>query len=659
MIKKMTAGLPKMFCLFLIFVTTSSICSGHGDAPPIPSAPPVPARSKIIEVFPPRWSWVHWWEANRDDYLETIRQDMGRQKPDQKVIDGYRANAVEALLATMESPHWQARAAAALALGRMQEQDALDALKKLVRKDRTESARVVAIVAIGLLDSPEAQKFLLAHSSKTTADKDAAIVALGLLSKPNGKAVSALQQVMGGQPTAQATMAAWALRYSSDPRNSGYLTRVLTQTESPWLASEAIIALGRRGGVKGLADILLANPPAKQLPVWKSLRERKSRTQFLLKKLKKNQKGYEKAYKNYLKAYEEWQELTGRTSGPQTKRSPTKTQQFLVGLEQIYLSRLRASAAISLGNNRDPKATVALSKAIDERDDEFSDLYKGFALMSLGQRKEPKVVDILLKQAAPGRLGTFRKSRSKQKSPLRGYAVLALGLYARPKKTAQGPQLPPRYQQVRDFLVGRMTDRKDTEEVRSAAALALGLAGQSENIKAFQQFAGNIKRDKEIVRGYALLARGMLGDNNMIPVAKEFLAVKKDRRDTSGILARRAAVLGLGILGSQEGVPILVDAWDLNYYVNREAAIAFSLCKSYNVTDPLVELLNTSKKPLEQAFAARCLGELFASRRPRVLSRLITGSNYTVKNMRMIRFQALANEFLFTYLIPSFGRDWH
>ncbi len=127
--------------------------------------------------------------------------------------------------------------------------------------------------------------------------------------------------------------------------------------------------------------------------------------------------------------------------------------------------------------------------------------------------------------------------------------------------------------------------------------------------------------------------------------------------------AQRAAVLGLGVLGSEEAIPILIDAWGLSYYVNREVALSFSLLESYNVTEPLVKLLGESANPLEQAFAARCLGQLFTSTRPtpggpQKLNRLINGSNYTVKNMRMVRFQALANEFLFSYLIPSFGKDW-
>ena len=92
--------------------------------------------------------------------------------------------------------------------------------------------------------------------------------------------------------------------------------------------------------------------------------------------------------------------------------------------------------------------------------------------------------------------------------------------------------------------------------------------------------------------------------------------------------------------------------------MNREVAVAFALSEAYNVTEPLVKLLTGSRNPLEQAFAARCLGELFAAERPARLAWFINESNYTVKNERMLPYQTMANEFLFRYLIPMFGGQW-
>ncbi|MCK4627260.1 MAG: HEAT repeat domain-containing protein, partial [Phycisphaerae bacterium] len=124
----------KRFCLLLAILTATvipSLCYGHGNLPPQPPTPPIPpvALGGLKRVYPPRWSWLHWWEANRDPYLERIRQGRSGQKPDQKVIKHYRTQAVEALLEATKSDRWQARASAALALGRMAESGALDTLK--------------------------------------------------------------------------------------------------------------------------------------------------------------------------------------------------------------------------------------------------------------------------------------------------------------------------------------------------------------------------------------------------------------------------------------------------------------------------------------------------------------------------------------------------
>ena len=278
--------------------------------------------------------------------------------------------------------------------------------------------------------------------------------------------------------------------------------------------------------------------------------------------------------------------------------------------------------------------------------------------MSLGRRGDPQAAEALMALLNPKSRPGVRMSSDKLASPLRGFAAVALGLYARPIGTPQGPQDTAGYRKVCGKLAERMADRAEQLEVRTAAALALGLTGRTEILKLLHAAGKTIAVKEETLIGYTLLARGMLADGNIIEPAARFLALAGDREDPSGILARRAAVLGLGLLGRQEGIPVLTDAWHLSYHVNREVALALSLCQVHSVTGPLVKLLKESDELLAQAFAARCLGELFTAVRPQRLARLTNGSNYTIKNLEMNRFQVLATEFLFTYLIPSFGDDW-
>lgn len=388
------------------------------------------------------------------------------------------------------------------------------------------------------------------------------------------------------------------------------------------------------------------------------LAERHSKLVRLANALQAAQMLYDKAYDQYVEEYRKWQEKNPNAPGPKPKPEKLLPAQIVLGVERIYQGRLRASAAAALGRIDHDQSRRALRQALAQGDDDYSDLHKGFAIMSLGQLGDPQALGLLAGLLRPTRDGRIRKTSAKLKSPLRGYAALALGLYARPVRTPQGLQDRPEYDNVCRALAERLADGNETMEVRSAAALALGLTGRSENLRLLQPASGTIQPQEEVLAGYVLLARGMLGDKNILSPAKRFLAVANDRLDTSGMLARRAAVLGLGVLGNEQGIPTLIDAWWLSYYVNREVPLAFSLCEAHAVTPALIAMVKNSKNGEEQAYAARCLGELLARARPRRLSRLIAGSNYAMKNLRMIRFQSLANEFLFVYLIPCFGEDW-
>jgi HEAT repeat protein len=330
-----------------------------------------------------------------------------------------------------------------------------------------------------------------------------------------------------------------------------------------------------------------------------------------------------------------------------------------VGIEQIYVASLRASAAIALRKFRTPGAAEALVASLAIRDDGYVELFKAFAIMSLGQLGEPSALPPLTGYLARVHPSGKPKSLAELDSPLRGFAALALGLYARPREGPQGPFDQPDYDKVCQALAERLADLQEELEVRSACAMGLGLAARTENLRYLLKASESVRPADDLLAGYILLARAMLSDRNIIALTKKFLDPSRpERKETSGILARRAAVMGLAVLDTEEVIPTLLDAWHLTYYVNREVAVALGILRAYNVTDPLVKLLETSPNPLEQAFAARCLGELFTEERPYRIRWLINDSNYTMRNERMIPYQSVANEFLYEYLIPCFGDRW-
>jgi HEAT repeat protein len=591
-----------------------------------------------------------------------------------------------------------------LALGRLGDLSAIESVRVLAMGDQADVVRAYARVGLGLFDTAENRQLLAGEAGGPLGEVDA--LALGLTQHPDGLSIGAVQRTLQSGGPGPATAAAWALRQMAAAGGPNGLGQALTQAASPWVASEAILGLaGHEDAVGLLADILLAANGAKAVPAWRELKARDDEWLLLQAEVNQAKANYEQALKDaqlkwqqqlnqyhesvrqypeavrewkaqYGDAYSKWCEKYHIANNLQQQTNPNPplpkpipgpnvtvnnmpaTVAILLGSERIYMSSLRASAAIALGQTDTPQSRQALRQALALPDDDYSDLYKGFVIISLGQLGDTESMNALANVLNAYQGAHVVASKEVRTSPLRGFAALALGLYARPIQTPQGSQDPPNYQEACKLLAARMADMHEEPKVRAAAAMALGLTGRTEMLQLLQPASLNVATNNEVIVGYTLLARGMLGDTNILPAAKEFLAVARDREDTAGILARRAAGLGVGVLGKTEGIPILVTSWDLSYYVSREVVLAFSLCRATSVTEQLVKLLKESPSPLGQAFAAQCLGELYSDKRPSRLAALINGSNYTIRNNSLAPYRAIANEFLYQYLLPMFGNQW-
>ena len=635
----------------LALLAAPELCPAHCDSPTTPTPPTPPrrtARGQIVWAAPQRWSWLHWWEANRDPHLQTLRQGRSFQKPDPRAVAAARKQAVDALIEALDSKHRPLRASAALALGRMEEHAACHKLIALAKSDGELTVRRVALVALGLLDSDEARRFLLGHTFTGEDEREAALVGIGLSDKGGPDVLEGLQATLATAGAGRASLAARGLRRRGDPNTVKLLGRLVRKSTSPWLVSEGIGALGCQGKttcIQPLADVLLATPQGRSFAVHRAL------TAAHEERMKAAAGAPAAA-----EAFALWLRSPLRRKPKPLQRS--RTGDPMVGFEPIYQARLRASAAIALGEIDHPASRRVLRQALAGEGGALADLYKGMAIVSLGRLGDPRAAPDLLAILSLHDVNGIRKTDGELSSPLRGCAALALGLYARPVPSPQGPADRLGYDKLCRALAERMADRTETLEVRAAAAMGLGLTRRTENLRYLQRAAGTVAAGEDLLIGYMLLARGMLGDGNILAPAAKYLAVANDRTDMSGILGRRAAVLGLGLLGKPQALPILRTSWDLNYYVTREVALAYALIGTHNPTGELVLLMQTHARPLARAFAARCLGELFAARRPQRLALLINGGNYMVRNDRMAPYGALANEFLYTYLLAAFGDDW-
>jgi len=799
-------------------------------------------------------SWSAWWEANRDPYIEAVRQDFG-QVPDANVVAKSRKQAVDSLWKALKAESSAMRSSAALALAQMGEQDALGALAELAKKDKEPLVRQAAILAIGLLDMPEGEAILAEFAfaplprfengwRDNPTERQAAFVAMGLMSKLSAETLGKMQKMgqapqnpltshararkienpaFGLLPYTMTPLPAWSLTRPLDPRDpaapkytewssgingnreqlsegsylaalaaatwamsfqddlavAGVARDALGKTNVPWIASEAMLALGSRGGkeaVGGLSHILLATPTGEALAVNKLLAEQHQSFEEIWKvrrsePVRKAFRDVEKIgtwnsrngsaaflayfdaiyviypmrgidlgmtprasqeawYRNrYLQhhfggdncdaysvfydpnrkkyaVYEfSWMQWIPGTGKYDPEDICTYKARVNLGVEPIVMANLRASASVALGRIDSDESNAALWRVLNEKvtskkdpgdrrldvkhfdNFDYSVLYKSQAIMSLGLLGDEKSVPILvaiLKPAPPVAARGVAVSRAQRDAyneqlngPLRAFAALALGLYARPTLPpplprreyvdTQEPDDPTPIERkhadnIAKLLADIMKDRKEPEDLRAACALALALMGRSQNLIYFKDAGKSVDKSNELLLGYMTLARAMLGDRDkaLLDTARPFLSVKNNRTDRNGILARRAVAMGIGLTGSPQAIPTLTDALSLGRHVTRESALALSFCGGHkSAADKLLAGLNNPKaNPQDRALLARCLGDLFAAERPSRLTRLSADTNYDMRIPRLTTYRAFANEFLFTYLLAPPPDEW-
>jgi HEAT repeat protein len=655
----------------------------NGEPPPRPPGPPArpnaPEAGVKVTVReappPPRWSWIHWWEANRDRYLVTPSQNSpALQVDDPRSINDLRAEAAAALMKVMDEPnkHDALVLESSMALGKMGHAPALPVLKQLIARAASVRGRPALLSAMGLLGSPEADSALIAYKPSRADDDAAATASIGLLRQIQPDTLRRLRAAINAQDPAVATAACFALRQHHQKSDSAYYTGLLRSSDSPWVACDALLAIGQLKDPQSLhvlESVLFGDAnAAREVQAWAALggsilqtdreRDRRDTTD-----------NYERAYQQYRERFDKYQRLNPNAKndpkGPDSRAKAIAGGEIVIGLERLPMGWLRSSAAIALGKLDQPSAGNVLLRFLAPTRgevDPFAEAPKAFAVMSLVEYPSEETCDRLIMLLGKWDAGANKLALDVPRdSAVRGLAALALGLYARPYDTEQGAADRPGLDRAITTLAERLEDANEDAEVRTACALALGLSQRTVVLPILQRASdavqqGGRKQDL-LIFGYLMLGRALAGDANVIEPAGRFLQADDDT-SPSGILGRRAAVLALGVTRSSLAIPILTRAWNLNHYVNREVIVAIRLIGGSGVARPLLKRLAESKDGEERAYMAQALGEILAVEHPTPLARLTAHANYTVRNDKMLPLQRLANGFLYDYLIASFGEEW-
>lgn len=686
---------------------TSVALAHNGELPPKPlPPPPPPVISDLNRAAPLRWSWLHWWEANRDLYLTALAQSRNVQDSIAQVDAEVRLSATAALIAGLEDNHDYVRYTSALALGRMREASAVEPLKLRAQTDDNESVRGAAIIALGMIGDEPSRALLLTETYPSGFLRDAAVRALGMSDEPMPlTAAQGLIKLIYEDKPPFANAAVWSLSQWTAGNAEAYRL-VLSRTLSPWLASDAILALGSlndRRSDELFADLATRAERIEQLPTWAMLDDVAANKLRIALAFRSSDNQTANLYETYIRQHDRLyrlmpralrtdetvpdydyrdpsatpvvvpKEVTDSDPNKQPLQRPThltrkeaelrerRRERVMVGIEQIYQQRLRATAAIALEHAPQDISLPALHTLVQERDDDYlyNVLPKCFAAMSLGRIGSPKSLPILM-EIVDERQARRAKTVEETKSPLRGFAALGLGFYAAPKHTEQGPANRPGYEKASELLATRLADKREQQEVRAACAMALGLSRRTENLRYLIVVSDTLDaQDDYLLIGYVILARAMLGDQNILDPAMNVLAMRAHRDQTTDILARRAAVLAMGVYGGDDAIPRLTQSWHESYYVNREVILGLSLCRAPGVSTAVVPILQESADAEERAFMAMVLGELFVEDRPEPLARCLNNSNFPLRDPAQQTYRKLTNEFLYDYLIVELGHPWY
>ncbi len=621
-----------------------------------------------------RWSWVHWWEANRSLYLNPTSQGGAPQSGSQEALASLRAQATAELVSMLRDPDEEPRAAAALALGRLGHTDDFEVVKALgtlAENDPLEYIRARALFAVGMIGGEPSETFLLEYNPPSSRLRASALIGMGLLRKPSNRITTGLYAELSNGDTASRNAAWWALSQHVDKAVLERASGLIQDSRSPWLVSGALLAMGRIASETGDRVLSLAALEVKSiqtLPVWQLLTRvanDKPKTVALVVRGgsvldARGRQTVDESLRTRWITHHKRVFIHEPTPIPVGGTAPDyKRLRPVIGIEAIYQSRLRSSAAIALAGARDRALAVdALTRLVLEQDSDYNTVPKCFALISLAEIGSPKSLEVLL-QIATDKDGRRSKRQKDLESPLRGFAMIGLGLYARSHHSEQGPYDFHGYEHALQMLQERLSDEREKLEARAAAAVALGLSGRTANLKLLISGYEDFDDTNPLLGGYVLLGRALLGDINVFKPARAVLDREPHHDKTTDLLARRAAVLALGVAGTNEAIPQLVWAWDQPYYVNREVIFALSLCDAPGVAVHLLPRLSGEGNRYERAFMAEAVGRLLNRDTLPPLSAFLIGSNFTVKNGLLDPIRTLENQFMYDYLIPQFREVWY
>lgn len=571
------------------------------------------------------WTWEHWWEANHDSYVYEIANARFDNPLSEKAAKAVRTVLQRATAAQDDAT----RGAAVLALASTGAAQDANVFARLLANDETWQVRESAALALGIHGSDQAQRLL------ATAHRNSAPAAPGNTIRPrlrNSEGNVDLQFVDGravhDQRIFQIVRTAHNLNTGEyDPQLRGEIWRNMDVAIAGLMTDRGLDKRHAATILRALTYDVVDRGGVDNVNIFAPL-ERLNTAQSV--RVRKRNAGHPMMYlANML---------------PDSAAETWSVRHF----GDLYISRQRASAAMAAVETGEPLLRRAVIQMLYQQRFEGNRLAQSFAIMALAQKPDEDILPVMMNLLATGDATGERKYRSES---LRGFAALALGLYAKADSDRPG------HEKAMTLLAERLADPREPESLRSACAVALGLTGRDAMLDPLRRIAAHVHTREQHLTGHIFLARGMLGDENIIASAAAFLTPKYLVTSVEHIAARRAAALGVGLVGRGGAADALVNAWSRDHDLNRQLVYALTLFNPDNAAELLIRQGLAAEHARDQAAIVGMMGMVYHHDNPSPLHRLTRNVNYTQWDGRL-DVQRIAKPFLYERLIPAMNGRW-
>jgi hypothetical protein len=608
-----------------------------------------------VETAPRDSHWMRWWEANRENYWPEpadtdATQNAARQFSQHHELAPAAAAALERA-AKSRQPGVRANAAMALALTRHPN---AEKLLQALTDDPDDATAVAAWAGLGLIGSDVLMK---EPTSARARPRDAIGWALGIGLHPEPNEVvwdGLVKQARESAAPEARRLAVWAMRVHHAPPTHDLALELIQTTNDRDLFTEAAIALGASNGPESarvLTDLIRVVNWVRELPLVAN------DIDFYIAQKNKVRRpaipilGQPHDYRAaaMLGAMQMVSTL-GQTAD--AIRAPIGGR--LMAFTQKYQLELGLQPP-KVMPPEEPHGMLALGLTGSEGDAKllYETLHIDYQPLS-HPVNDPTALD-------------SSAIRKLHRYPSRATAALALGLLVRRTPTLDGAgviavdsgeALPD----VINAVGGYLNSPVESDDLRTACAVGLGLAGNRAAASQMKAKLRHIKAGEQDVYGFIILGLGLLGDPETVKLASAALGpgTLKIKLDNAGantgraasfpleeLIARRAIVDGLAALGDPRGLPILFDQFGRDDMLTIDAARGIARCLRpavmqqspkeleellQNYTQALVSAIDDGGANRMTMLAVTCLGTLYAE--PYLYQRLGTitaGGDYAVK----------------------------